>query len=474
MVWVNPNEPFPDEPTRRALSDRSYAHIPHVEEEGEAATEQDDQERARNGLLYTMERFRRLATPAQVEEGEGEEGEEEEPYEHELDLWLLESQVPGCTRERAERAYEQGQEDVTRALPLARMATLLGDREAMVNFLTEQMPGSTLWEASFAFDEEREDVVEAVIALHRRTQQRLNQPVLSSRSKQRLRIRTVFMLALLYRERYGQLERSAEEAFAQVPLRGRHGREGRVPSFVAPDGSQWTHTREEGWERLRRQQLQQAHANLDDAMRRGMSRGLSEDAARNYADIIAERQRTASSVRVPRVDRSPSPHSPLPEPVLRRSGEQATLVERPHGVLQFVGRGLPDPELWHDSDAPDEDLDEEHPPTLTAASSSSAEEDDDYDDYYDDDDYDDDDEGNERPTAGAYARPRPFVRSAGSAAAQDRLRAAAKRNLRIIQEQLDAEMANANQGIVMGEGAYVAMMNAVKGIWESVDLQPTG
>jgi hypothetical protein len=225
-------------------------------------------------------------------------------------------------------------------------------------------------------------------------------------------------------------------------------------------------------ERLRRQQLQQAHANLDDAMRRGMSRGLSEDAARNYADIIAERQRTASSVRVPRVDRSPSPHSPLPEPVLRRSGEQATLVERPHGVVQFVGRGLPDPELWHDSDAPDEDLDEEHPPTLTAASSSSAEEDDDYDDYYDDDDYDDD-EGNERPTAGAYARPRPFVRSAGSAAAQDRLRAAAKRNLRIIQEQLDAEMANANQGIVMGEGAYVAMMNAVKGIWESVDLQPT-
>mgnify|MGYP004351099505 CR=1 FL=1 len=45
----------------------------------------------------------------------------------------------------------------------------------------------------------------------------------------------------------------------------------------------------------------------------------------------------------------------------------------------------------------------------------------------------------------------------------------AKRNLRIIQEQLDTEMANANNGVVMNEGAYVGMMNAVKHIWESAE-----
>ena len=149
MVWVNPNQPFPTETPRSALSERSYAHITHVDEEETAesaqtvaagsnrtqelemiathanvrglglppdlialaydrnngelvdtlvylttptirrelerelaerqaeAAEQDTQERARNGLLYTMERFRRLVTPAQVEEEEEEEEVEE-------------------------------------------------------------------------------------------------------------------------------------------------------------------------------------------------------------------------------------------------------------------------------------------------------------------------------------------------------------------------------------------------------------
>ena len=92
------------------------------------------------------------------------------------------------------------------------------------------------------------------------------------------------------------------------------------------------------------------------------------------------------------------------------------------------------------------------------ASSSSAEEED-----------HEDEEGNERPTAGTYARPRPFMHSQARVHPRDELRNVAKRNLRIIQEQLDTEMANAAQGLVMGEGAYVAMMNAVKGLWESVD-----
>ena len=47
-----------------------------------------------------------------------------------------------------------------------------------------------------------------------------------------------------------------------------------------------------------------------------------------------------------------------------------------------------------------------------------------------------------------------------------------KNQLRIIQEHLDTEMANASQGVVMSEGAYLAMMNAVKVLWEAVDPRP--
>ena len=108
------------------------------------------------------------------------------------------------------------------------------------------------------------------------------------------------------------------------------------------------------------------------------------------------------------------------------------------------------------TDADSNEDGEEAAPTLVDASSSSAEEED-----------HEDEEGNERPTAGTYARPRPFYYTPERCQAQ--LRNVAKRNLRIIQEQLDTEMANAAQGLVMGEGAYVAMMNAVKGLWESVD-----
>ena len=126
------------------------------------------------------------------------------------------------------------------------MATLLGDRAAMVAFLLEQLPGCTRWEASLAYDDERGRGGGRHCAAPP-DQHRLNrQPVLSSRGKQRLRIRTVFMLALLYRERYGQLEQEAEEALARVPIEGRW-RSGSQPSFRTPDGSVWTHTRQEGW-----------------------------------------------------------------------------------------------------------------------------------------------------------------------------------------------------------------------------------
>jgi hypothetical protein len=55
---------------------------------------------------------------------------------------------------------------------------------------------------------------------------------------------------------------------------------------------------------------------------------------------------------------------------------------------------------------------------------------------------------------------------------QEARRVHVKNNLRIIQEQLDTEMANASRGVVMSEGAYLVMMTAIKVIWESVDPQP--
>jgi len=476
------------EPISRRRLERELA-----ERQAEAA-EQDTQERARNGLLYTMERFRRLVTPAQVEEEQEDDFEEDlQAYQRELDLWLLESQVPGCTRERAERAYEQGQQDVARALPLARMATLLGDRECMVAFLMEQLPGSTRLEASSCYDAEGEDVVEAVIALHRRTQQRLNQPVLGPRGKQRLRIRTVFMLALLYREWYGQLEQEAEEALARVPIEGRW-RLGSQPSFRTPDGSVWTHTRQEGWER----RAPLTPASLGRAVR--ATEQLADVAeARGQAQMAIRARQTAADLREQlsnggdSATNPPSPQSPLPAPVLRRSDERATLVHTPDGLeryttvvlqtphhenhLQARARGPAftrdygpeDLERWHDwdpsvdaSDADDNggDEDDQQPPTLAAdsSSSSSAEE--------------DDDDENERPTAGTYARPRPFVRSVVRVHPREAFNCLVKNELRTIQEQLDTEMANAAQGVVMSEGAYLTMMNAVKVLWEAVDPRP--
>ena len=56
----------------------------------------------------------------------------------ELELRLLESQVVGSTRDATKVAYAQAGEDVTRAVPLLRMATLLADRVAMVIFMMNQ------------------------------------------------------------------------------------------------------------------------------------------------------------------------------------------------------------------------------------------------------------------------------------------------------------------------------------------------
>ena len=433
MVWVNPNEPFPDEPTRHALSDRLHVHVVHHDREEERDEEEEARARGRAPLTSAeLDRFRMImeqerqqmveevatnngplgmrsepqpdidraqdlemvATHASVEglrlppdlialaydrndgdivnaimnltepifrrqlerelaERQAEAAEEEvveeeeaeddfeedlQARQRELDLWLLESQVPGCTRERAERAYEQGREDVTRALPLARMATLLADRETMVEFLMEQLPGSLREEACACYYEAEGDVVDAIVNLQREARHRLNQPVLSQRSKQRLRIRTVFMLALLYRERYGQLDRQAEEALAQVPIEGR-SREGSPRSFVTPDGSRWTHTRQEGWERraplalsgmgraVSATEPSTPPAALSERSRAHLDHS-NEDAWRNYADIIAERQRATENDRATETetDGTPSPQSPLPAPVLRRSNERARLV----------------------------------------------------------------------------------------------------------------------------------------------------
>ena len=56
---------------------------------------------------------------AAAEEEEEDDDDEAPPDARELDLWLLESQVPGCTRATAAYAYDQAGGDVARALPLA-------------------------------------------------------------------------------------------------------------------------------------------------------------------------------------------------------------------------------------------------------------------------------------------------------------------------------------------------------------------
>ena len=56
---------------------------------------------------------------AAAEEEEEDDDDEAPPDARELDLWLLESQVPGCTRATAAYAYDLVDEDVARALPRA-------------------------------------------------------------------------------------------------------------------------------------------------------------------------------------------------------------------------------------------------------------------------------------------------------------------------------------------------------------------
>ena len=45
-----------------------------------------------------------------------------------------------------------------------------------------------------------------------------------------------------------------------------------------------------------------------------------------------------------------------------------------------------------------------------------------------------------------------------------------KDHLRVVQERLDAEIVSASRGEVLSEGAYLDIMNAIKHIWETVDL----
>lgn len=186
--------------------------------ERDLAERREEEARARERAPLTPEELERFRMVMEQEEREmeaeaatnngplgmrSEEEEEEEPPDaRELDLWLLESQVPGCTRERAERAYAQGNEDVSRALPLARMSTLLADRDAMIVFLREQHHQATLEEAEVSYELMEGDVVEAAAHMVRGIRWRTNEPALSARRMHTVRLRTVFHLALLYRERY--------------------------------------------------------------------------------------------------------------------------------------------------------------------------------------------------------------------------------------------------------------------------------
>ncbi len=373
---------------------------------------------------------------------------EEEPDPRELDLWLLESQVPGCTRERAERAYAQGREDVVRALPLARMSTLLADRETMVEFLLEQLPLGTHEEACARYDEAEGDVVDAVVQLQRDIGRRLNAPVWNAQWKQRLRIKTIFMLALLYRERYGRLEPAAEEALSQTTLVERPS-PGSLPSFRTPDGARWTHTREEGWER----RAPLTPASLGRAVR--ATEQLADAAeARGEARMALRARQTAAELQA-HLDRenTPPPEAERPPP------ERTTVVHTPDGLERFTTYVVQTPHYERHilarargplslREASDTESEAEPGPTLLASDSSDS------------------DASDEEATAGAYARPRAYVSRAQT---QRTRREAFKRHLRVIQEQLDTEAASAAQGRVMSEGGYVSMMNAIKSLWELTD-----
>lgn len=410
------------------------------------------------------------------------EQEEEEVLDaagrREMDLCFLESQVPGCTRELAEQAYAQGCEDVERALPLARVTALLADREAMTEFIVEQVPNTLPTEADFSIRAARGDVINAVTNLQHEAGRQRNQLMLGARSRQRLRMRTVFMLALLYRERYGQLERVAEEALAE------RARVRDLTPFRTADGSEWTHTRDEGWQR--REPAPQQTTFLGRAVR--ATEQLADAAeARGHAQTATRARRTADGMRVQLADNDqqappspPSPQSPLPPALPNRTTPQRNvdgsetwssygwltiyhernLAAQTHSPRQLHAHALESQyrELRDQDTNTTDSEDEPPPPTLAAASPSSSEA--------------EEDDGTETPTAGAYARPRPFVRAAVRIHPQNQRWEVAKRNLRIVQEQLDTEMASATQGVVMSEGGYIVMMNAIKVLWEQLSPGP--
>lgn len=136
--------------------------------------------------------------------------------------------------------------------------------------------------------------------------------------------------------------------------------------------------------------------------------------------------------------------------------EETHILALNHGPLDLRDRAHDGQyQELHDQDADDTGSeDDPQPQALEAGSSSSSEA--------------EEEDGTETPTAGTYARPRPFVRASARIHPRDQRWEVAKHNLRIVQERLDAEMANAAQGVVMSEGGYIAMMNAIKTLWEQM------
>ena len=412
-----------------------------------------------------------------------EEEEEEPPDARELDLWLLESQVPGCTRERAERAYVQACGDVSRALPLVRMTALLADRNEMVSFLIGMQPGGLRAHAEDCYDETEGDIVDAVVEYHHKTARYRNREPLRERCLHRLRIRTVFALALLYRERYGQLQPEASAAIAQAPLVPRE-RAVQLPSFTTPDGVRWTYSSEHGWER--RMALEPVHvgraaqateqlASLADA------RGQTETAARARQTAVGTRN-AHSEVGYRRMTPQQAIEARQARGGMRRATEIMHTYMRNDALMHSTQLELAEPHDSHDNEAGWRTIDARALISVAsereqASETSDVESDDDIPqelaEHSVSSEYDDDEENN-APTAGAYASPRAFVRFE-SLSRQERvtdLVKEIKRNLRTLQEQLDTEMANANNGTVMSEGAYVCMMEAVKKAWESTEKVP--
>ena len=78
-------------------------------------------------VSYTRHDVEAAAAEEEEEDEDDEDDEEAPPDARELDLWLIESQVPGCTRATAAYAYDLAGEDVASALPRA---------EDLVCFLT--------------------------------------------------------------------------------------------------------------------------------------------------------------------------------------------------------------------------------------------------------------------------------------------------------------------------------------------------